>query len=78
MERYLTRIGKISQCLAVSHAVPARSWEVTVVLWFISERSAVCMFTDPASAGTSSEALQQNHVKFTAIININPLKPKLV
>jgi hypothetical protein len=37
MERYLTRIRKSLQRLAVSHAVPAGSREVTAAFNFISE-----------------------------------------
>jgi hypothetical protein len=39
MERYLNRIGNILWRLAVSHAVPAGSREVTVAFTFISERT---------------------------------------
>jgi hypothetical protein len=39
MQRYLTRIGKTSSRLVVSHAVPAGSREVTVAFNFISERA---------------------------------------
>jgi hypothetical protein len=37
--RYFTRNGKILKCLAVSHAVPARSRGVTVAFNFINERN---------------------------------------
>jgi hypothetical protein len=36
MEWYLNHNGKILYCLAVSHAVPASSWEVTVVFCFVN------------------------------------------
>jgi hypothetical protein len=41
MERFLTRIEKILQHLAVSLAVLAGSWEVTVAFRFISEHTAL-------------------------------------
>jgi hypothetical protein len=41
MERYLTRIGKILLRLALSHAVPAGSREVTATFRFISENTVV-------------------------------------
>jgi hypothetical protein len=41
MDRYLTRIGKPLQSLAMSHAVPAGSREVIVVFNFISERTVL-------------------------------------
>jgi hypothetical protein len=44
MEQYLTRIGKTLKSLVASHAIPARSREVTIAFNFISERTVYIVY----------------------------------
>jgi hypothetical protein len=76
MERYFIRIEKILQRLAVSHAVPAGSWEVTVAFRFIIERPVVLISC--GESFYSNFTLQSLYWKgvSSAVCLMNPLQPE--